>query len=225
MAQQPRQTSKLTPGYTWDARAGRYADTKTGKYVAFRAVKDELGKVQEQSSANMRVISERLQAGQINLTEWRAQMAQEIKTAHGAAAAAAKGGWAQMSQSDWGYVGSQVRKQYEFLDNFARQISTGEQPLNGRFLVRAEMYGDAAAATFEQERRRYQETSNLMTEERRVTTAKESCPDCAEWAGWGWRPIGTLPRIGASICRVNCQCHFEYRRAEADGSYTLSGDW
>lgn len=37
-----------------------------------------------------------------------------------------------------------------------------------------------------------------------------NCEDCITYAADGWRPIGTLPPIGDSVCGQYCKCTFEY---------------
>jgi hypothetical protein len=219
-----RRPSPLTPSYQWDSRAGRYTSATSGRFVSSATVKAELEKVAARSVENIRALSESLRAGNINLAEWQAGMMREVKTLHVANAAAANGGWAQMSQSDWGHTGNLIKQQYKYLDNFATEISNGKQPLNGRLNVRADMYGKAGRGTFEETRKRYQRDSNLMEEERRILHAAESCEDCIDAAGRGWVPIGTLPRIGQSRCKTNCACSFEYRRMGADGNYVTAED-
>jgi len=126
------------------------------------------------------------------------------------AGAGARGGWAQMSQSDWGKVGAQIKAQYAYLNNFAQEIASGKQALNGQVLARADMYGKATHSTYEAIRGQMAEVRG-MTEERRVLTPGENCPDCIDYAAQGWQPIGSLPVIGDSVCMTNCRCEFEYR--------------
>lgn len=216
-----RKPNPLTPEYVWDERTGKYASASTGRFVKFSRVRDSLDQVALRSQANMRGLSEQLLSGNMSLAEWQARMAQEIKTLHTASAAAANGGWAQMSKSDWGSAGAKIKRQYQYLQNFANEIASGKQPLNGRLLVRSDLYGKAGRGTYEDMRRRYQEQSNLMDEERRVLGEAEHCPDCLDYAGEGWQPIGSLPRIGESVCRTNCACTFEYRRLGPDGEYII----
>lgn len=213
----------LTPQYVWDEASGRYKSATTKRYTKFSAVRDALDKTADASAANIRALADQLRAGQLSVGEWEGAMLREIKIMHTASAAAARGGWAQMSQADWGATGQLVRSQYGYLHNFAQEVASGKQPLNGRLNVRADLYTQAARGTFEDMRRRYEKNNNLMEEERRVLGAKESCPDCIEYAGRGWSPIGSLPRIGQSVCRTNCACRFEYRRQSPDGSYQISG--
>jgi hypothetical protein len=164
-----------------------------------------------------------LQAGEISLAEWQLAMEQEIKIIHTASAASARGGWAQMTQADWGWVGQRVRAQYAYLDRFTRQIAGGQQRLDGRALMRARMYAQAARATFQEMRRRYARIyKDGVTEERVLKPNAEHCeggdnrPGCVELAALGRQPIGTLPPIGAAQCLTFCLCTF--RIYDADGN-------
>jgi hypothetical protein len=207
------QTSSITSRYGWNEAAGRYVDLQTNRFVRFADVRDALESVMGASADRMHTFTQSLIDGQISLAEWQSGMLEQIKLAHTAAAASARGGWAQMSQSDWGAAGRLIRTQYDFLRNFSNQIASGEQPLNGRALVRADLYGQAARGTFEETRRRYERLMNGMEEERRVLGEADHCPDCLDYAEEDWQPIGTLPPIGDSVCQTNCHCTFEYRRA------------
>jgi hypothetical protein len=149
-------------------------------------------------------------------------MMEQIKLAHTASAAAARGGWAQMSQSDWGAAGRMIRDQYDYLRNFADQIASGQQLLNGNALVRADLYADAARGTFEQMRRRYEQQQNGMQEERRVLGEADHCEGCLAQAELGWQPIGTLDPIGAEECITRCHCTFFYRKLGPNGEWIVN---
>lgn len=215
--------SPLTPDYRWNETAGKYIGSN-GRFVRFRAVRDALDATAKASGENIRALTESLRAGQLSVGEWESAMLREIKLMHTASAAAARGGWAQMSQADWGAAGRQIRDQYGYLHNFAQEMASGKQPMNGRVNVRADLYVEAARDTFEEMRRRYEKNNNAMTEERRVLAAAENCNGCIEQAGKGWQPIGTLPRIGSQECRTRCKCTFEYRKQLPDGSYVYGGE-
>ncbi|HMN12579.1 MAG TPA: hypothetical protein PKD55_09675 [Bellilinea sp.] len=174
--------------------------------MPFQAVRDELEKVVTASKLEMRAVSQQLVNGEITLAQWQLAMERGVKTVQVASAVAARGGWAQMTQSDWGAVGAETKRQYEYLRRFAGEIASGKQPLNGRLVVRAELYGEAGIGAFEQMRRRVMGARF----ERRVLGAAEHCPDCIRFAALGWQPAGFLPRIGESRCRVHCRCRFEF---------------
>jgi len=210
------------PDYGWNEAAGRYINLDTGRFISSSNVRDVLESVMEQSALNMNAISQQLIDGNISLASWQSSMMREIKLAHTAAAASANGGWAQMTQSDWGFAGRLIRTQYEHLEKFANQIANGEQALNGQILTRADMYGQAARGTYEAQRQRL-EVANGMEEERRILEKDgANCQGCLEQAELGWQPVGTLDPIGAEECLTNCRCEFEFRKIE-DGE-TITSD-
>lgn len=48
--------------------------------------------------------------------------------------------------------------------------------------------------------------------ERNILGDAEHCAECVEATLRGWVPIGTLPRIGARLCMVNCRCTMRFAR-------------
>lgn len=214
-------TNTLTSEFGWNETAGRYVDLSTGRFVPFADVRDALESVMATSGQRMNSLTQSLIDQQIPLAEWQTGMEEQIKLSHTAAAAAARGGWAQMSQADWGAVGRMIRTQYEYLANFADDIYTGKQALNGVARVRADLYAGAARGTFEQMRRRYEQLMNGAEEEKRVLGEADHCNGCLEQAALGWRPIGTLDPIGAEECITRCHCTFHYRK-KVDGEWVES---
>lgn len=215
------ETNILTSEYGWNETAGRYVSLSSGRFVPFSDVRDALESVIDAAGDRMHDLTQSLIDSQISLAEWQAGMMEQIKLAHTAAAAASRGGWAQMSQADWGAAGRMIRDQYDYLRNFADQIARGEQLLNGNALVRSDLYGDAARGTFEQMRRRYEKLMNGMEEERRVLGEADHCDGCLSQAEMGWQPIGTLDPIGAEECVTRCHCTFYYRKMGADGKWIV----
>jgi hypothetical protein len=201
--------SRLTPEYRYNPAANRYI-APNGRFVPRSAIRAGLDDTLKAAQSNIDDLSRALINNEITLAQWQAGMSAEIKNAHLAASALERGGWAQMTQSDYGAVGGKLKRQYQYLRNFAEEIASGKQKLNGNLLRRARMYVDAARGTGQDTARRVA-AGNGLTEEIRILGKAEHCPDCLTYAGWGWRPIGTLPPIGASVCRTNCHCHFEYR--------------
>lgn len=199
-------------GYGWNGH--RYFDLDTGQFVSKATVRNALESLIDVSAVRMNGLSEKLKAGVVSLADWQSGMMDMIKQSHVAASALANGGWAQMTQSDWGYVGSLVKEQYQYLRNFAKQIVDGTQPLDGRFLVRTDLYGDAANTTYSaMQTRAYMEDG--YDEERRTRENDPNvCDDCVEYADMGWQPIGTLPEPGNdSVCLKRCRCEKEYRKS------------
>jgi hypothetical protein len=199
--------------YRYNRGASRYIDAR-GRFVPQQSIRDELDRSIEQSQRRMRDASESMRTGATTLAEWQTIMMDEIRASHLASHALARGGWAQMTAADYGRAGRAIRTQYDFLQKFAEQVASGAQRLDGTLTRRALMYLDAARGHYEDIRRREHEI-RAFDEERRTLHAKDSCVDCVRYASLGWSPIGTLPRIGDSVCRTKCHCTFEYRIGSA----------
>lgn len=199
-------------GYGWNG--ARYFDLETGRFVSNAAIRDGLEQMMDVSALRMNALTQQLIDGGISLADWQTGMMQQIKIAHTASAALSQGGWAQMNQSDWGATGQLIRTQYSYLRNFAAEIESGKQPLDGRALVRSDMYADAANGTYEEMNRR-SAIGDGMDEEMRELEAKDgnNCDGCLDQAALGWQPIGTLDPIGAEECGTRCRCTFKFRNS------------
>lgn len=162
---------------------------------------------------NLEQLAEALRSGQITLAQWEASMRDMLREQFTAAMELAKGGRENITQSDWGYMGSALKKQYEYLSNFANDISANpDKWMNGRLNARMDLYYESGYAALEDFRKR-EFIEQGFDEERRVLGDADHCPGCLEQAGRDWQPIGTLDPIGAEECVTKCKCNFEYRRS------------
>jgi len=204
----------LLLGYVWSSQSGAYIDLDTGDVVKTAAVRSALELVIDKAALNMGGLSQKLKDGEITLAAWQTGMMKEIKLAHTTAGAAANGGWENMLASDWGAVGQRVRSQYDYLRNFAGEIADGKQPLDGRFLIRSDMYADATRDTYEDIRRRGMISNGYDEAMRILEPGAAHCDDCEEYADDGWVSVEELHPIGDSECNVRCKCEIVYRNSE-----------
>lgn len=204
------------PNYRYNAAAGRYIDP-SGKFVSQQVIRGELDKVLDSVTVDMVNLSKSFRAGTIDGSEFQIRSMDLIKQGHLAGAAMQKGGWAQLSQSDFGRIGAIVKREYQFHQGMLDDILSGKQRLDGTLDVRLRLYGQAARNTyhtFEQEDRAIQG----YDEERRDLHGGDSCtnssrPGCIEEAARGWVPIGESLDIGAATCLANCRCSKSYRNS------------
>ena len=204
------------PEFTYDQRLnngiGAYRGTN-GRIISQTQVREALDAYVDNSENVSRDLAMLLREGQISLADWQLQMRSHIKDVHLSAAAAQRGGWDNMTQADFGRVGQRIRTQYEFLDNFAQQIADGTQPLDGRFLVRAQMYTDASIATFDRFQVNAFNVAGFDEERSILEPGAQHCSECESEAARGWQPIGTIKPIGERICLTRCRCTKEYRNS------------
>jgi hypothetical protein len=209
-----------SPLFGWNPIAGRFFNKANGRFLSFQTIRDEgIEAIVDSTKADMGSLTDQLIAREISLAEWQSGMMELIKDGNNLAGIAARGGIEQMSQADWGAVGNATRDQYRYLRNFAEEIASGKQPLNGSARVRAQLYAEAIENQYERFRRRNEQIYNGAEEEQRVIDpAAEHCETrgdlegCVELAALGWQKIRTLPPIGHSPCIVRCRCHFIFRK-------------
>ena len=190
--------------FTWNARAGRYRDA-AGRFVSPRQVRAYLDQmIDKEQRAMMRA------ARVFRTSNWTASdlatfervMRDGIKTTHVLSAMAAKGGYAQMTNRDYGRVGQTVRFHYGKLEDWMRQVADGTAPLDGRFAMRAGMYAGASLGTY------YRVSGDVALA---AGYTDRSCDTCVAQTARGPVPIGTLVPIGQRQCLGNCRCTIEYR--------------
>lgn len=207
----PERRSSLTPTYTWSARSQRYRHIATGRWVGRDTVRRALDTALQRSQADILRLGRDLQVGRLSLAEWQVATAKQLKAAHLASAAAARGGWAQMTQADYGRVGYRLRAEYGYLTRLAGQVADGTQALDGRFLTRLAMYAQAPRGTYHaQERVGMREAG--YTQERNVKAAGDSCQGCIDQTARGWVALGTLIQVGSRDCLSRCRCTIQYRK-------------
>jgi len=96
-------------------------------------------------------LTDKLAAGDISLVQWRAAMRQEIKGLHTAALIFGRGGeYESLTQSDFGGLGADLKKQYYRFDELAQDIqgSVGGSITPDWINLRASAYGDLADTSF-----------------------------------------------------------------------------
>jgi hypothetical protein len=202
--------------FSFSPETGRYR-LASGRFVPDVTVREALDTVIQAQADQMRSLTQSLIDGAITLADWQRQSIQAIKLAHLEGLALARGGWQQLTQADFGWVGQRLRVQYTYLSQFAQQIADGSQTLGAGALVRAEMYAEAGRATHREAQRRLAEDRG-MVEERNQLGAVDHCGGCVSQTAAGWVPLGTLVPVGSRDCLSRCGCWMQWRMAPAKGS-------
>lgn len=194
--------------YRWNEVAGRYI-APNGQFVSFETIRRYLDVTLDTSEQKVLSLARSLQSGKITLQEWQLGMRDTLKSIHLASSALAKGGWAQMSQADYGRVGFRLKEQYAYLEKFAKQIENGYL-LDGRFLNRVQLYAQSGRLTYHMVQRS-EMLLRGMTEEQNILGAADHCSECVSETARGWVPIGDLVLVGQRICMTNCRCSIGFR--------------
>lgn len=196
--------------YGWNANARRYVYLPTGRFVAANDLRAAVDTVIDATTQDIRALAQQLVDGTLTIAQWQSRMQGDLKALYVACGVAAGGGFAQMSQSDYGYLGSLIKPQYQYLRDFAAQIASGQQAMDGSLVARSALYAQAARGIF------YAMAQNLAqeggcTQARRVLGGYDHCNGCVTQAAKGWQPLADLVFIGDTECLSNCRCSVELR--------------
>jgi hypothetical protein len=198
-----------------DLAIGWFRDATTGKTIPPSVVRESLDAVTGQARIAMRDLAQRLIDGKIDLATWEAMMLDAVKKTHVSAALLGVGGIDGLTPVARLALSDSVQFHLSALHDFATEIESGVQPINGTLANRAGYYGDAVTGTYEDFRRLKQSEIGVQWERRILgPPGTESCEDCIRAAKLGWQRPGVLPRVGQSRCLVNCKCSFRFSTSE-----------
>lgn len=155
-------------------------------------------------------MSSRLVAGTVTISGWQLAVSAAMRDSHLYSAALAKGGWAQMTQSDYGRVGAMLRERNKFLVSFAREIESGALT-QAQIRARAALYTESGRTVYHLTERIEMRDHLGMAEERSVLGPADHCAGCVAERDKGWVAIGGIRPIGTRTCLSRCKCFIEYR--------------
>jgi hypothetical protein len=201
----------VPPRWRYDEAAGRYR-ASSGRFLPASTIRQYLDRTIKNHRRVIDELTEQFRGRDITLGQWERGMRVELKQIHVYSALMAKGGRAQLTQSDYGVIGRRVRDEYEALRARADAVTTGTQAPDGSLAQRARMYANAGRGTFHVIERRDMERRGYAFE-RNVLGPTDHCAGCVAETARGAVPIGNLVPVGSRTCLTNCQCRIEYERA------------
>lgn len=206
--------------YIWEENSGvtgRYRDRVTGLYVKGSTVRRELDAYLDKKNEPAVALSIALQEGKISVADWQTGMMDITKKVHVNAVAVSVGGAENMTPTDRGRAGGFIKAQYTYLRNFALDIESGKQRLDGTFMNRTKQYVQAGRRTMYAAKEEALKASPV-THVGSLRHVRDSCTQCIEldkkWYAWG---DATYEHPGDRICRKNCRCSERYGVANAKG--------
>lgn len=203
--------------FRWNSLAKRYIDSK-GRFVPQSHVLDALEDQIIVAQKRMNNIAMKLVNGEIDLADAQLLGMDEIKIVNTASAALAKGGWAQMTPSDWGLTGRIIRDEYKEFETFLNKVTTSRVPENGKirlfkldgspngqFLKQFDQFAQGGIKSFNDILRTEASARGATHELRTLDNKAQHCNCCIKEAGHPEK-IGTLRSIGDCTCQNNCRC-------------------
>jgi len=183
------------PLFSWDNNTRRFRSAN-GRFVSQAQVNSlRVDYIRTERAGNDR-LAERLFNREIDINQWRKQMRDNLKRTYTIQYMLGKGGRGNMTQRDWGILGNMLRKQYNYVDKFAKDLMNGRYTENQSKLVaaRQQLYAKSSAQAYER------------------ATAET----------YGPLQLPAWPGDGSTQCRSNCLCHWQIVRLK-DG--IISATW
>lgn len=214
----------LADRLTWNADLQRYRSVATGRLLGKLDVRLEIDREIDASERRLQAVGRRFLGREIDVNDWRALSADEIKLNFLANYAAAKGGYGRLTDQDYRQVENMVRRQFRYLERFARQVDANPERFTTKgFLNRIGMYAQAGREAYEGARRDSHKAAGFLYE-RNITHSSESCsahkgkPGCTELTKLRWVAIGSLPLPGRRACYTRCKCTFDFAKTLPAGT-------
>lgn len=199
----------MAKSWYWDKNVRRYRNPD-GTFLSERKVVQFRDAALDHSIERARELAIQVYNGTISSATFKAEMRQVIKQSYGAQYVYGRGGFKQMTPSDWGTVGAAVKRQYAYLDGFVTSIAAGELVSEDQIAARAAMYAKGS----------------VQAHSRGLATA------------WGIDLPGH-PGDGATECLGNCRCNWRIEKLDGvvyaywtiggsdpcSGCLTRAGQW
>ena len=190
--------------WVWDSRSRRYRITRAGASALGQRAGTYVGQARmvalrdayiAQAKVRTNALAAQIANGDITLQQWQIGMREVIKDTYINEYMLGAGGRNAMTQADWGRVGQMVRQQYEYVDNFARDIAAGRYSEAG-IAARARMYPESASQAYE-----------------RGNTESRGMPQ-----------LPAYPGDGSTQCLSNCKCRWTIKETDEawECTWTLS---
>ena len=140
--------------------------------------------------------AQQLANGDLSMRRWTTNMQGMIKNSHIQEYVLGRGGRGNMTQSDWGRLGHDIRDQYAYLRGFAEDIIAGRYEGKSADTIMAQLTGRGGL---------YTESSSASFE-------------LGFLAGKGLDPsmLSQVPGDGKTQCMTNCKCHLVIREMDTE---------
>lgn len=227
--------------FRWDRDELAYF-THSGKRVPQSTVRRAVDAVVEATRADVAELSRQAVAREIDVAEWQDGISRRLKTMHTATAAAAAGGFENMSPAAVARLEGTLRFHLVKLEGFAEDLARGYTTVRSvqvnsetgelqevvrlvpmterRVIARAEMYALAGASESYEGGRRQAAIASGFAYEKNVLHPADHCRTevgkpgvgCLDETLRGWQRIGTLTIPGERRCLTRCKCTMSFAR-------------
>ena len=193
--------------------AGRYRWADSKRFVSRQTLLNIADQESQRLKVRLQGVTRLLLDNKIDLPQWQGRFADELKAAHLRVGMLAGGGQDQMTQAKYGSVGYQIKRQFDYLANFANDIAAGDMRPS-RILARAGLYSESVNATFNRVEQITRSDEGFTEALRSLDSQARHCPSCISYSTQGqWLPVEQVtPPAIACECQARCRCSIRYRK-------------
>jgi len=196
---------------TYDRRAGQFRGTD-GRFVSRVAVDKLIEGEITRTEAQLLKLAKRLTNGDLDLGAWEKETALTIKASHLRMMVFAAGGKDQLESRYVGLAGTELRRQYGYLNNFSRTIAGGTLT-PAQIHRRAQLYARSAKITFNRVQKSVKQAEGFNVAKRLLDAQAKHCGDCIGHERREWTEIGAIVPPGVSCeCQNRCKCRLLFMR-------------
>lgn len=213
----------VLPGYTFNPSTNQYRSHSTGQFVSRRNIVALLDANVTAGENRLAALTIAAHDGRLSPAAFAEQFSAEIRRLHLQNRALGAGGWANMTQADYGAVGGKLAADYRRIQGYADAMANGEITL-AQALNRTRLYaGNARTQYWESWRSRQQPRIGRVIIDKRNLGAAEHCGGCLDLHARGWQMQGVLPSPGDGFteCLSGCMCTIESREVDI----LIVGEW
>lgn len=196
----------------YNPRAGRYVYTDTKRFVPQAVINNLREQEERRLEVRLQAHTRLLASGKLHLAEWQLRMGESLRDSHLRTMTLAAGGKDRLTPQHYGAAGYQLRRQFEYLDGFARSLHAGNLT-EKQAIARAAMYASSIRVTFGRSEQISRAAEGFAQAMRGLDAGANHCPDCIDHATEGWVSLEAIVTPGTDCsCRQRCRCWVRYRR-------------
>lgn len=199
----------------YSSSTGQFRNLKTGRFVGRTAVMGLVDQEVERTKVRLQAHTRLLTQRRIDLPEWERRMAQTLKETHLRMGAFGSGGKQNLDARKFGAIGYQLRTQYAYLDEFAKDLKAGKLTA-AQALRRTGLYANSIKVTFHKiEKMQKLEVEGFREAKRSLDPQAQHCQSCLQYSTRDrWRPADQVVEPGVNCeCGQFCRCSIQYRYA------------
>lgn len=202
------------PKFSWSVSRREYV-YRNGKAVSAETLDGWIAAAADNAEARMRAIAQRFADGEINFAQWVVETRAEIRVGARGMAHLAYG--SQLDPKRLGKLGQLVKRQYEYFNDFAAAVESGDLLPGPGLIARAGLYGANNYPIFQAFVGQREKAAGMKQERNLLGGRGASCASCVSESAKGWVKIGLLIPCGSRTpCRARCRCRIEHRKSSAE---------